>query len=398
MAEAHISDGQRRARLAVRHRLTPSRRTDDVATIADSVVALHSSDPVTVYLSIAARMAHPTLAAVDTALYRLRADQEHTVLRHHAMRRTLWVMTPEVAVLAHAASTTGLIGPERKRLIQLIEASGVAENGEAWLDDARRGTLAALHRLGVATARQLGSQVPALAAKLVMAPGKTYGTSVSAHTRVLTLLGFEGAIVRGRPTGSWINSQYTWMPADALLAGRFAGADATAARAELVRRWLYAFGPATTDDVRWWLGSTVRATSTAIHAAGAEEVSVDGGPAWMLSDDLEPVAEPEPWVALLPGLDPTTMGWKAREWYVGPHAAHVFDRNGNGGPTVWADGEIVGAWAQRRDGEIAVRPLVDLGRERRRAIDAAAGALGDLLGDTRFSVRFPSPIQAELLA
>ena len=125
---------------------------------------------------------------------------------------------------------------------------------------------------------------------------------------------------------------------------------------------------------------------------------MDGGPAWMLSDDLEPVAEPEPWVALLPGLDPTTMGWKAREWYVGPHAAHVFDRNGNGGPTVWADGEIVGAWAQRRDGEIAVRPLVDLGRDRRRAIDAAAGALGDLLGDTRFSVRFPSPIQAELLA
>ena len=391
-----ISTEQRRARLGVRHRLAPAARCDDVAAIADSMVALHSSDPVTVYLSAAVRMVHPSLDAVSTALY-----DDHTVIRHHAMRRTLWVMTPEVAALAHAAATTGLVGPERKRLVRLLEAGAVAEDGEAWLDGARRDTVAALRRLGAATARRLGAEVPSLTSKIEMAPGKSYGASVSAHTRVLTLLGFEGAIGRGRPTGSWINGQYTWMPLDSLVPGGFADTDPAAARIELVRRWLYAFGPASTEDVRWWLGSTVRATAAALGACGAVEVTVDHGPAWLLADDLEPVTVPEPWAALLPGLDPTTMGWKARDWYLGPHTERVFDRNGNGGPTVWVDGRIVGAWVQRADGEIVVR-LLDgdhaIGREHRQAIDTAATALRQLIGDTRFSVRFPSPIQPDLLA
>jgi hypothetical protein len=30
---------------------------------------------------------------------------------------------------------------------------------------------------------------------------------------VLLLLGFEGAIVRGRPTGTWINAEYHWAEA-----------------------------------------------------------------------------------------------------------------------------------------------------------------------------------------
>ena len=46
-----VTADERRARLARRHRLLPEDRTDDVARIADDLVALHSTDPVTVYLS-----------------------------------------------------------------------------------------------------------------------------------------------------------------------------------------------------------------------------------------------------------------------------------------------------------------------------------------------------------
>src|ERR1700712_2282233 len=109
MPMPRIRTAARRARLAVRHRLLPHEHTDDVAAIADSVVALHSSDPVTVYLSATARMIHPSLEAVSAALY-----DDHSVIRHHAMRRTLWVMTPEVTRLAHAACTTGLVRGEWK--------------------------------------------------------------------------------------------------------------------------------------------------------------------------------------------------------------------------------------------------------------------------------------------
>ena len=98
-----IDAAERRARLAVRHRLVPSRRTDDVVAIADDLVALHSSDPVTVYLSVLARMANPSLAAVEKALY-----DDRTLMRHHAMRRTLWVAGPETIRLAHAAATVDL--------------------------------------------------------------------------------------------------------------------------------------------------------------------------------------------------------------------------------------------------------------------------------------------------
>ena len=92
---------ERRARLARRHRLLPELRTDDVAAIADGVVALHSTDPVTVYLSAMLRMERPSVEAVERALY-----VDRTVIRHHAMRRTLWVATPPVVRQMHAAATT----------------------------------------------------------------------------------------------------------------------------------------------------------------------------------------------------------------------------------------------------------------------------------------------------
>lgn len=126
--------------------------------------------------------------------------------------------------------------------------------------------------------------------------------------------------------------------------------------------------------------------------------SSSGGTGWLLADDLDTVANDEPWVALLPGLDPTTMGWKERDWYLPPeHVSLLFDRNGNAGPTVWVDGRVVGGWVQRRSGEIAVRLLEDVGRERAAQVDAAAAGRRDLLGDARFTIRFPAPLQAELL-
>ena len=57
---------------------------------------------------------------------------------------------------------------------------------------------------------------------------------------------------------------------------------------------------------------------------------------------------------LLPGADPTVMGWKERTCYLGEHAPELFDRNGNAGPTVWANGRVVGGWTQHDDGELVV--------------------------------------------
>jgi hypothetical protein len=179
--------------------------------------------------------------------------------------------------------------------------------------------------------------------------------------------------------------------------------DPREASAELVRRWLHTFGPGTTADVQWWTGWTLRDTRRALDDVGAVEVAAgtaDGDvDAWLAPDDLDAVPAPSKWVALLPGLDPTTMGWKDRRWYLDAEvASRVVDRNGNAGPTIWVDGSVVGSWVQRKNGTIALGWLTDVPAARRAQVEASARQLEHELGDTRFAVRFPAPIQAELLS
>jgi Winged helix DNA-binding domain len=387
-----ITTAERRARLAVRHRLTPSRRTDDVVAIADDLVALHSTDPVTVYLSVLARMENPLLAAVEKALY-----DDRTLVRHHAMRRTLWVGGHETVRLAHAAATVDLHRVQYRMLTTALAGAGVADP-DAWVTAGRAAVLAALAD-GPTTARDLGKRLPELTMPIVIGTGRQ-ATTMAAHTRLLLVLGFAGDLVRARPTGTWINGQYRWAAAGSWLPGGIdAGLDKRAAAAGLARRWLRAFGPGTKADLQWWAGWTATTTAHALADVGAVPVELDGGgTGFVLPDDLQPGPPAEPWVALLPALDPTTMGWKDRSWYLDPEVgAAVFDRNGNGGPTVWVDGRIVGSWVQRRDGTVAVRLLTGVDDARKAEIDDAVARLRELLGDVRFSVRFPAPVQAALL-
>jgi hypothetical protein len=384
-----IDAAERRARLATRHRLLPSHRTDDVVVITDDLVALHSSDPVTVYLSVLARMQAPVLAAVDKALY-----DDRTLVRHHAMRRTLWVGGHEAVRLAHAAATVDLHRIQYRNLCTGLSGAGIADP-DAWFAAGRSAVLGLLAD-GPTTAREVGKRLPELAVPITI--GRVPATA-AAHTRLLLVLGFAGDVVRARPTGTWINGQYRWAAAAGWIPGGIdAGLDKRTAAAGLARRWLRSFGPGTRTDLQWWAGWTVATTTRALADVGAVEVGLDEGTGFVLPDDLEPVAPVEPWVAMLPGLDPTTMGWKERSWYLDPAvAAAVFDRNGNGGPTIWVDGRIVGTWVQRRDGTIAVHLVLSVDAARRAEIDAAARRLEELLGDVRFTVRFPAPVQASLL-
>ncbi|NUR09684.1 MAG: winged helix DNA-binding domain-containing protein [Nocardioidaceae bacterium] len=385
-----ISVGERRARLARRHLLHPSGRTDDVAEIADAVVALHSTDPVTVYLSALARMRHPDVTAVEAALY-----VERSVFRHHAMRRTLWVATPEVVRLMHAAATRRLVGPEHRRTAKLLGENGI-DDPDAWLADARERVLAALHEHGPMTARSLGVEVPALTHKVVMAPGKKYSARVSAHTRVLLQLGFEGQVIRTRPTGTWINGAYTYAALDSWLPGGLGELGEREAARDLALRWLCTFGPGTAADLQWWAGWTTRTTRDALADCGAVEVAVAEGAAYVAPGDDTAVRAPGPWVALLPGLDPTTMGWKERDWYLPAACAATFDRMGNAGPTIWVDGAVVGAWDQAPDGSIRTHYCVDVPAARRAEVEGRAAEVAGWLGDVRYTVRFPSPLSTAL--
>lgn len=385
-----VDVAERRARLARRQLLLPDDRTDDLPSVADNLVVLHSSDPVTVYLSLLVRMRTPSVAAVERALY-----EDRSLVRHHAMRRTLWVGTPEVVRTVHAAATRKVAAAERRRNLTFLAQSGFADP-ERWLDDATAEVLATLREHGPMTARELGRRVPALTEKVVLGRGSPNEAQVAAHTRVLLQLGFEGVLVRTRPTGTWVNGQYTWAVMDDWLDGGVGDLDETTASARLADRWLRRFGPGTTDDLRWWAGWTLGQTRRALADAAAVEVDLDGVPGWVAAGDDGPVDDPGPWTALLPGLDPTVMGWKQRNWYLPGHAAEAFDRNGNGGPTIWVDGRVVGYWVQRADGEIALHWFEPVPAARRREVERRAAQLREWLGATRFSVRFPGRVHAEV--
>ena len=240
---------------------------------------------------------------------------------------------------------------------------------------------------GEATAAELAGDDPRLSVQVAPAPGTSSEGRFGVASRVLALLAAQGQVVRARPRGSWTSHQYRWAPLTDWCPRGLADWTAESAEAELARRWLHAYGPAPAGDLQWWAGWTKAQLRRALAAVQPAEVDLDGVPGVLLAGDREPPAAAEPWVALLPGLDSTPMGWQQREWFLGEHASRLFDQTGNVGPTLWWDGRIVGGWAQDRDGQIVCRFLEDAGADAVSAAAAAAARLTDTLGGVRLAPR-----------
>jgi hypothetical protein len=389
---------QRRARLARRHHLAPDARAGTPIEVADDLVALHATDPATVHLAVGARVAKPSVEDVERALY-----DDRTLVRMLGMRRTVFVLPLDLVPVVQAGCTDAIAVQQRTLLLKHLTDGEVVPDPAGWLDEVSEATVAALAARGQATGAELAQDVPGLRTQITMAVGKPYQATGNLTTRVLFLLAAQGRIVRGRPKGSWVSSQYRWSTTEAWLSdGAAASPEAAwspaAARTELARRWLLAYGPAPVADLRWWTGWGAGEVKKALAGLDAVEVEIeDGGTGLVLAEDAAPVPPvEEPWVALLPALDPTVMGWLERAWFFGPHAPALFDRTGNPGPTVWYEGRVVGGWAQRSDGEVRFRLLEDIGAHGTGLVAAAAAELGAWLGPVRVTPRFRTPLDKEL--
>jgi hypothetical protein len=393
VAARRIGDQERRARLALRHHLAPAARAAGPVEVARDLVGLHGTDPASVFLAAWARLRSPQVEAIQQAMY-----EERSLLRVLGMRRTMFVLPVDLLPVVQAACTRAIAVQQRRQLVQLLGQAGVADDPARWLREVEQETMRALAVRGEALAAELSQDVPRLREQLHLAVGKPYEAKVNVSTRVLFLMAADGLIVRGRPRGSWTSSQFRWAPLEKWLPGGVPALPTEAAQAELVRAWLAAFGPGTVADLKWWTGLTAGEVKRALAAIGPVEVELDGATGLVLAGDLEPVPAPEPWAALLPALDPTAMGWSGRAWYLGGHGPALFDRSGNVGPTVWWQGRIVGGWAQRKEGEIALRLLSDVGADAVAAIGAQAERLRGWFGPVRVTPRFRTPLERELVA
>jgi hypothetical protein len=351
------------------------------------MVCLHGTDPATVYVSAWARVEGMSVADLERALY-----TERSLVKHLAMRRTLFVFPREALSIVQAGASERVAGFERPRLIRDVEKAGLHRDGERWLSQASKRVLDLLSDGRELTSTELRDEISLLEGSIAYGKGKSWGGQMPIGPRVLTTLSAAGKIVRASNDGRWTVSRPRWTSMKSWLGQEIALVAEAEGVAGLVERWLRAFGPGTAADIKWWLGSTVAAVRKALADLQAVEVDLDGQTGYLLPDDLERSDPIEPWAALLPPLDPTTMGWTERDWYLGPYKAQLFDASGNAGPTAWWDGRIVGGWLQSDSGEIVLQMLEDAGGEGLSALEREAEALTEWLGGTRVLARFPSPL------
>lgn len=272
------------------------------------------------------------------------------------------------------------------QLVRDLERHGVAADGAAWIARARDAVLTRLADAPASTT-QLRAELPELAG-VTRATGEARWNAggLAFAPRLLTLLGAEHLIIRGRNAGHWRGYRPEWRLVGDWLDAASKPLAADVGYAELVRGWLRAFGPGTEADLVWWFGATKGSVRAALTTVGAEPVRLDSGATGYVlpgdgptASELKPDAAP--WAALLPTLDPTVMGWKERGFYLDPPLApFVFDSNGNAGNTAWVNGRVVGSWVQDDDGRVRVLPARPLPASDREQLEAEASRLSVVLG------------------
>ncbi|AVT31505.1 hypothetical protein C6361_20760 [Plantactinospora sp. BC1] len=178
-----------------------------------------------------------------------------------------------------------------------------------------------------------------------------------------------------------------WLPG-------FRPADGRTALAEVLRRYLHAYGPATPAHFAQWLAAPKRWAAELFDSLGdeLEQVTVAETPAWVLAGDTELPAEPPRGVRLLPYFDAYPVGCFPRaEVFPGPAATRALAGGQAGNfPVLLVDGRVTGVWHQRRSGrriEVTVESLADLTARQLRELDEQVQRVGEILeGDPRLTL------------
>ena len=188
-----IGARERRNRLAARHHLAPDTRAPDVVTATRDLLALHATDPATVYLSARARVTGHLVGELEKALY-----DDRVLVRMLGMRRTVFVVPVELAPVVQAACTRTIAARERRKTEQFLVEGGVTGDPVPWLADVGEATLAACASAARRCPPAVGGCAGAGRADRGRPRQVVRGIAERA-SRVLPLLAADGLVVRGRP-------------------------------------------------------------------------------------------------------------------------------------------------------------------------------------------------------
>ena len=367
MAEAQemisLSNDQVRLLRLRAQRLTPRSRdsVSDVALLVKELCGIQAQDARAAVLAL--RVRSVGLVTADAERARV---QERTIIRTWGQRGTLHLLaTEDLGWLLPLFSPVFIAGGQRRR-------------AELGLDE---DTCAG----GIRVIRDvLASQGPLTRAEIVEQLA-IHGLHIEGQARphLLYRAALEGVICLGPDRGT--EPTYVLL-SDWVRQGQALPQEA--AYAELILRYLGAYGPATPEDMAAWSGLPISRIRAAwrLSADQLMEVETGGSAAWMLKTcaawlDEPPTAD---WVVcLLPGFDIYMLGYQKRDLAVPlQHAKRI---NAGGGilhPALLVDGRTVGTWKSLRKKnhlEVIVEPFDQLAPEVYPGLEAEVADLARFL-------------------
>jgi DNA glycosylase AlkZ-like len=318
---------------------------------------VQAQEPRAAKLAFRARARGLTADDVDRA-----RTEERSLLRAWAMRKTVHLIPSDDAGWLLPLFSDQIVRWSRKRLADF----GLDRSGQ---DRA----LAVLHD---AVDRDGPLTRPELAERLELA-GFDTANEFKVHLWLLATLDGELCLGPDRDgntclvrTADWIGEPERRPRADSL--------------AELARRYLGAYGPATERDLVRWAGLPLRDGRAGIKAIAGEldELRLDGET--LLRLKRSPRAAAGPVVRLLGAFDTYNLGYEDRAFAVAEeNVKQMVPGGGIVRPTITVDGRFAGTWTSKRSGKrlvVTIEPFAELDRATLAAIENEVADIGRFEG------------------
>lgn len=353
-----LSAEQLRAARAAAQLLAGKPAKETVTAVA-RVVAVQAQAPGLARLALRPRTTAVTAADVD------RACADGTLVRTWAMRGTLHMLQAR-----DVRWVTGLLGP-------VFAKAGRRRREQLGLDEAT------CQRAFAVIGEILAAGKPLARADLI-ARVREHGVQIDPKTQapphLLAYAANSGLICRG-PDGDGDEPTYVLLDRHVPAGEPMPREEALA---ELARRYLSGYGPATAADFRTWSGLPAAEAKQAFAAVAGEMAEVSAAGERMLSVKGASPGPPDVPARLLGHFDALLLGYRERNLILDPeHARKVQAGGGFIQPTVLIDGRVAGTWSLDRKGTMAlaaVSPFAKLPPGSWDALAAEAEDLGRFLG------------------
>ncbi|MDD4338001.1 MAG: winged helix DNA-binding domain-containing protein [Firmicutes bacterium] len=354
-----------------RHNLSVRAGLAELVHVASRMCGAQAQVMSAAEMSLGARLEGATMSDVRRSLW-----EERTLVKTWAMRGTLHLLPAKDLLLYVVALGRYL----KEGVVRWLNRRGLDFRSVSVLSDA---IVEALDREPL-TRKELGASV-----------GRTLGSDTSQWIEhswggVVKCAVLEGRVCFGPSKGN----ETTFVRVDRWLgecASAGANPDKTSqdeACAELLRRYLRAYGPADRRDYCAWSGLRAREADIAWKALEDElvAVSVDGGSLWLLSGDVAEFMRAETGsnvVRLLPNFDSYLLAHRDKTHLVcKAYYKEIYRRAGWIAPVILYEGRAVGTWSYRRKGgriQVELAPFEPLLPDVRRMAEEEAHNLGRFL-------------------